>query len=572
MFNFLKIDDDWKQKFAPIYPLVRNIMFISALFVCVVSTILIINYSYVKDNEPIQNSELEQLIKKAHQFSDNDDLQIFIRNYDAIVRKSYFTDQRFRKFGALLLSIGFILFLISLKIVYEFKRDLPKLRSYKEDSFKNLIFTEYFFLTVFLLFLFAAFLISLKETPDYANTKKKERIKRSEVSPKISEEDLKSNWPSFRGFGSMGIAYAQEPPVKWSGKDLINIKWKVPLDLSGFNSPVIWKDQIFISGADKNTRKVYSYDFKTGKLNWSKSVTSKPNLKVPSVTNDTGLAASTMTTNGINIGAIFATGEIIVLNMSGEIQWEHKLETPVNHYGHSSSLISYKNTLYVQYDHGKSANLYAFDFSTGRLKWQRKREVDISWTSPILAPYSAGKKQLVLISVPFIISYNPDNGSELWRATDLLSGELGPSAAYHNEKIFVANEYAELVALDSLSGEIKWQYDENLPDASSPVAFDNYLILPSTHGVVTCMNSETGEIYFYHEFPEGFYASPVIADKKVYLLDKRGVMQIFMLDNKFKLIGSPEIGEPAVSTPVFYKNNIIIKSFNNLFCIGVDNE
>jgi outer membrane protein assembly factor BamB len=102
---------------------------------------------------------------------------------------------------------------------------------------------------------------------------------------------------------------------------------------------------------------------------------------------------------------------------------------------------------------------------------------------------------------------------------------------------------------------------------SSPVATDKYLFLATGNGDVACYNAEKGDTAWTHYFQEPFYASPIIADEKVYYLDRGGKMHIVNADGAFKLIGEAEIGEATDCSPAFSDKSIYIRGRKNLFCI-----
>jgi outer membrane protein assembly factor BamB len=75
-------------------------------------------------------------------------------------------------------------------------------------------------------------------------------------------------------------------------------------------------------------------------------------------------------------------------------------------------------------------------------------------------------------------------------------------------------------------------------------------------------------MHWEHDFDEGFFASPIIAEGKVYLLDKSGVMQIIKASEEFEQIGQASLGEATVATPAFANGRIFIRGEKNLYCIG----
>ena len=104
-----------------------------------------------------------------------------------------------------------------------------------------------------------------------------------------------------------------------------NILWRTKLLKQGSSSPVIWSNRIFLSGADDKARTVYCYDADTGNLLWQKDAGFQVK-EMPKVSEDAGWAASSPVTDGTHVIAIFATGELICLDFSGNIIWRKKLD------------------------------------------------------------------------------------------------------------------------------------------------------------------------------------------------------------------------------------------------------
>lgn len=379
-----------------------------------------------------------------------------------------------------------------------------------------------------------------------------------------------SNWPSFRGPNSLGRARGANPPLKWNAKGGTGIEWKVTLPKHGMSSPVAWGDRLFLTGADEVSRQVYCVDGRTGGLLWKHDVSGVPGAaddgKLPDVLDETGFAASTPTTNGQYIAAIFATGELVCLNRDGERIWIQHLGIPHNHYGHASSLLCRGNRLFVQYDKKENAQVLAFDLKSGDLVWQADRR-SLSWSSPILAEHQ-GKTELVLTDSQAVEGYDPTSGKSLWRV-ECLSGEVASSAAFANGTVFVANEGARASAIAASGPEQKivWQWDEALPDAASPVANDDYLVLPTAFGTVSCLDTKTGKVFWQHDFDNGFSSSPILVDDRVYATDLSGMTQIFKMDDEFVLLSTADVGEPVYATPAFIKDRIYVRSLSHLYCI-----
>ena len=383
---------------------------------------------------------------------------------------------------------------------------------------------------------------------------------------------MQKNWTGFRGPGANGHAAHANPPLSWSAKESENILWKAQVPKHGMSSPVVWENRLFLTGADDLSRQIYCFSTDTGRLLWTHDVEGIPgsssNGQLPDVLEETGFAAPTATTDGRHVAAVFATGELVCVNMKGERIWAKHLGIPRNPYGHASSLIHHKNLLFVQYDQQENSQLLAFDLASGRPVWQTKRD-DISWSSPILID-NKGRMELILTNSKAVDSYDPESGKLLWHV-ECLGADVAPSATYAGGVVFVANEGATASAIDisnhGLEPKILWQWDETLPDAASPLANEKYLILPTAFGVVSCLDAKTGQLLWEHEFDDGFYSSPILVNNRVYIIDLEGRTQIFEMDKEFELLGAAEIGEDAYATPAFVGDRIYVRGLMHLFCI-----
>jgi outer membrane protein assembly factor BamB len=398
------------------------------------------------------------------------------------------------------------------------------------------------------------------------------------VSTAITAE-LRANWPQFRGPGGNGIAAQQDPPIDWDGASGKNIAWKVQVPLPGKNSPVVWGDRVFLSGADASHREVFCWDTATGKLRWRTPIPTEAGTEAEKVrvNADTGYAAPTMAVDGTAAYAIFATGDIVALNFDGKILWTRFFGIPDLNYGYSSSPALLGDLILVQLDQNTGGKLIAVDTATGKNRWEIKREVGSGWSSPVAADTKEGVR-VFLNGTPTLTAYDPGRRNTLWEV-DGMMGENGPSPAYADGRVFAANQLLSMVAADAKTGKQLWGVYEDFPTVASPVAGDGFVVMASSSGVITALDPATGDpenpptVLERHEFvprpkvKTGFYASPIIAGGRVYALDQSGVMRIFSADRALKLLASPAIGEATDATPAFHAGDIFIRGDKHLFCV-----
>jgi outer membrane protein assembly factor BamB len=576
----------------------RYLLIIAGVFSFAVCILMIANYLQMNTSDPVNTKLMNSLVEKLNKTPDDQMLRNEIRVMDLLARKAYFTTQWQIRFGAYLFFTAIIIMVIAVMMLDALDKKIQPITHVKNDTLPGTQKTARKWisiaglglavLTLILAFLSHKDLGSKFSRKEVSENSMNVNDTTSTVSNQIPLQDttitdtvqgsnslefptaaMKNNFPSFRGPGGNGIAYQKNLPVSWDGSSGNNVRWKTAIPLPGFNSPVVWGEFVFLSGADGSKQKVYCMDKNSGKIRWTADVgqTHGSPSKSPKVTENTGYSAPTVTTDGENVYAIFASGDIIAVDMNGKKVWARNLGTPVNHYGHSSSLMLVENKLIVQYDQSNAANLYALNTQSGKTIWTTSRKVKISWATPVIVN-TGSRIEILLIAEPFVASYDPNTGKELWKI-DCTSGEVGPSVAYANGIVFALNEYAKLVAIQcGAQPKILWENNDYLSDVPSPVANDKYLFVVTSYGEVACYNPKTGDKYWNHDFASPTYSSPILAGEKVYLLDKKGIMHIFKADKTFSLLAEPKIGESSFCTPAFAEGSIFIRTEKNLYCIG----
>jgi len=324
-----------------------------------------------------------------------------------------------------------------------------------------------------------------------------------------------------------------------------------------------------VSGANSAQREVYCLDRNTGEFLWTTQVSGIPGSPptAPKVTDDTGQAAPSLTTDGRRGFAIFANGDLIALDMEGKQLWARNMGPTGNHYGHSSSLMLYQDMLILQYDIKSAPKLMGLSVLTGETVWETEHKVKISWASPIVVNIG-NRTEIITVADPMVSSFDPLTGKLNWEL-NCIFGEVGPSAAYADGVVYAVNEYARLVAIQlGESPEILWESDEYLSDVPSPVATESLLFMATSYGVMVCYDAKSGEILWEHEFDNGFYSSPMLAEGKIYLMDMAGIMHVFGAEREFNLLADSPLGEKCMTTPAFADGRIYIRGNDHLFCVG----
>lgn len=585
--------------------LLHSIAFAAAMIAFVICILVSVNYFQVKSSDPLNSPVMKSLVEKFKSNPDDEQLKAEIRELDLLARKAFFTSQWQIRTGGYLLLFSVLIIIICLKSVELIQTKMPVPPAPSAGNFwdsrkinrKWVAYSGIFLVIVSLLFAFLthnelgktlqqaavtgadsaisettapAVAISDSITSDSLTGPLSDSVENTRLLDGFpTQQEINANFAAFRGPGGNGIVFQRGFASSWDGRSGKNIKWKTVIPLQAYNSAVVWNDRVFLSGANATRREVYCFDLNTGKILWQSDLSKIPGTPAtsPKVNGETGYAAPTMTTDGRRVYAVFANGDIAALDFEGKRIWAKNLGLPKNHYGHSSSLIMYRDLLIVQYDQSGNTNVLALAAKTGEQVWKTSRDVKISWSSPILV--NTGKQtELMLVAEPFIISYNPANGKELWRF-NCISGEVGPSLAYADGVVFSVNDYSKLAAVQvGATPKLLWESDEYLSDIPSPLATAKYVFLPTSYGMMICYDAKTGEKYWEKDFGTPTYASPILVGDNVYQLDKKGIMHVFKADKSYVSVSESPLGEGSVCTPAFAAGKILIRGDKHLYCLS----
>jgi outer membrane protein assembly factor BamB len=582
--------------------LLRNIALISAIGVFAFSVMIITNYFQTRGINPLQTEVIETLKELNDEHANNTHLQEQIRQLDLLARRAYFVRFDHLMTGVYILAGMLAVLIISLRLYFANVKQIPAKLIDPVDDWAVKTHARRYISSIAIglaaaALVFAIFPLAPPSPPKGGDVKnvpiiaaspslpeEEEDVREAPViadssvspsspSPVLTTEDIskeevpKVTHNGFRGNNSNAVSSATGIPVKWDLNTGENIAWTTDIPRKGYNSPVINGNKVFLTGADDEARELYCFDLRTGKRLWTLTASDVPGspVQMPKTTTDTGLAASTVATNGKQVCAIFASGDLICANMDGKRLWAKNLGIPDNHYGYASSLLVFGNSLIVQYDNNKTPRLLSLDIATGSERWSKIRTDKITWSSPIIA-YINKQPQLILMGNPSITAYNPNNGEQYWRVEGL-NGEVASSACSAGGLVFGASEYASLIAIDATTGEMLWKAADFLPEVSSPVATKDNVYLATSYGVLACYDAKTGELKHSHELNTEFYSSPMITEGKLYVFSNEGEIYIYSANSEFKLLNSFKTGQKTFATPAFSDGRMVVRTENSLYCV-----
>ncbi|MDP6442644.1 MAG: PQQ-binding-like beta-propeller repeat protein [Pirellulaceae bacterium] len=577
---------------------------VAAVFSVVVCALLLVDAANRLDKIPLDAPQFVALREQFIEKPNDDAIREEIRELDLALRREYFREQRFTEIGSNLLLAGIALTLIMGKWAATTRRKLPTpvTKESGPDSDERLSRSGLWAVSVLVVSLLGitvamrvaspSVLPTIEElaalskpTPgaDGAGGGQGDGPAAKPALPELpTAEEFGLSWPSFRGPAGSGVSSHANVPTSWDGASGEGIVWKTPVSLPGVNSPIVWKDRVFLSSASEDKRQVHCFDAADGRIVWEKEIASAPAAMPPKVNQDTGYAACTMVTDGRLVCAMFATGDLVAFDFAGNELWTKTLGVPENTYGHAASLATHQGLVIVQFDQASAkdelSKLLAFDGATGDIVWEVKRKMPSSWSSPIVIE-NDGKPQIITCGDPWVIANSAVDGTEIWRANCFERAEVGPSPVFDNGVIYVANDAAELSAIradgsgDVTDTHVLWSSDIGMPDTCSPLVTKDFVLLLS-FGVLTCYDkTDGGDPLWEEDLEADFTSSPALVGEQVYLFGLEGnVVIIEPTRDECKRVGEANLGEECVTSPAFQEGRIYIRGREHLFAIGMKPE
>lgn len=218
-------------------------------------------------------------------------------------------------------------------------------------------------------------------------------------------------WTQFRGPNASGIApQGANPPVIFSADT--NLLWKTPV-VSGFSSPCIVNDKIFLTGFNPVDSLLYTiaYDRGSGELLWQDSIRPK---ELPDIHPVNNYASKTITSNGQYIFAAFSAYGIIAYDLLGNRIWNYEQATEQDYYGGSSSPIIYNDLVISVIGSNSDPMILALNCQTGDSAWTIRAK-DRDWGNFSIKSTPLIWKNLLILHLPWnLVAYDLIDKSPAW--------------------------------------------------------------------------------------------------------------------------------------------------------------
>jgi outer membrane protein assembly factor BamB len=230
------------------------------------------------------------------------------------------------------------------------------------------------------------------------------------------EAPSNTRWPQFRGANAAGVAAdGMKLPVDFGPTK--HVVWKTALP-PGHSSPCIWDERIFLTGFDRETKKVETLclDRRQGRILWQRSM---PVKAIERLHNFNCPAVATPATDGERVYVYFGSYGLVCYDFEGNEQWKLPLPLPRTTFGTGSSPVVAGELVLLNRDFQPDPALLAVRARTGETVWKQVRKlaslggpVD-AYATPVVWRHD-GVDEVIIHGKVQTMAYDLKDGTERW--------------------------------------------------------------------------------------------------------------------------------------------------------------
>ncbi len=386
------------------------------------------------------------------------------------------------------------------------------------------------------------------------------------------------SWSQFRGDEGQGVARTGNPPIHWSQTE--NIRWRRPVPGSGWSSPVVLDEKIYLTSAildekaQPTSLQVLCYKADSGKTLWTNDVLSLTGTHNKHQKNSH--ASPTPIVSEGRVYAHFGHHGTVCLDTAGKVVWKQTSLPYAPLHGNGSSPILVGNKLIFSADGLENPALIALDKNSGRLAWKQIRRTaaarKFSFATPSLFTMN-GRQEIVSPASGAVIAYAPADGRELWRVDYGQGYSVVPKPLFAHGHIYITTGFqrADLLAIQSggsgniTDSHITWKTSRSVPKTPSMVVFRQELYYISDTGMASCVNALTGKSHWQERIRGNVSASPVVAGGRLYISTEEGRVHVLKTGRKFEALASNNLDERIFASPAVIGDALIIRTESHLY-------
>lgn len=407
-------------------------------------------------------------------------------------------------------------------------------------------------------------------------------------------ERADSGWSRFRGPNGTGIATGSGYPAQIGPEKSVLWKRSFP---AGFSSPVIGAGRLFLTGMEEDRLFTYGLDPQTGATTWRRE-SPRPRRTSFQVINHPASASPAVDGNVVVV--FFDEYGLLAYSTDGEVLWRVPRPSAIS--GHCTPVV-------YRTQEGRdlvllpgSYLLDAYDARTGeRVWWVRGLPSEMKavpallgstlWTHGFASPMNNRGQQIYLPEYAVAIEERDANGDgkispaevgepqveELFVFFDLDADGYLTEVDWDSTRaaLEAVNSAMAIRIRDDYRGDVseaavQWTAYRDIPQLPSPLVVDSrYYMLADQGGLLTYLDAGTGarlDKVRLKDAVDAYYASPVAADGKVYLVSESGIVTVLAAGGDSEPLCTGEMGENCYATPALEGGRIWLRTASKLYC------
>jgi outer membrane protein assembly factor BamB len=122
-------------------------------------------------------------------------------------------------------------------------------------------------------------------------------------------------------------------------------------------------------------------------------------------------------------------------------------------------------------------------------------------------------------------------------------------------------------AVGALNDDVIWTFDLSRHVMSTPAVAGKLIFIADCSGAMYCLDRDSGSFHWKHDLGGEIWASPMVADNKVYLGTRRGDFAIFAASPEKKLLSLAHCKSPISGTATAANKTLYIATMETLFAV-----
>src|SRR5262245_51091623 len=124
---------------------------------------------------------------------------------------------------------------------------------------------------------------------------------------------------------------------------------------------------------------------------------------------------------------------------------------------------------------------------------------------------------------------------------------------------------------DVTDSHVVWKNTRQVPFCASPLYLGGLIYTVKDGGLLACLDARDGKVIRNDRLPGrgNYYSSPVAGDGKIYLLNEQGRLSVVRAGRDWEVLGSSDFEEDTYATPAIADGRIYLRTAGHLYCLGL---